>query len=137
MYRSCTTRLRPKLLYTSHSPSKASVQMASIDSLPPSPNTRVSPFGSRQYPADCRGKKGALTGSLTCPPPPAHAPGFGALSTGGGAEPCGVDAPSLLQPTPPREAAAISATMQVRCMTATYGKVGCAATSYLRKRAPR
>src|SRR5882757_11587255 len=103
MYRSCTTRFRPNVLYTSHSPSKASVQMASIDSLPPSPNTLVSPFGSRQYPADCRGKKAALTGSVTCPPPPAQAPGFGALSTGGGTEPCDADALSLLHPMNPRQ----------------------------------
>src|SRR5690349_16377070 len=70
--------------------------MASIESLPPSPKTRVSPLGSRQYPTACRGKMAALAGSVTCPPPPTHAPGLDALSTGGGAEPCGADELSLL-----------------------------------------
>src|SRR6185295_10148670 len=72
--------------------------MASIDSLPPSPKTRVSPFGSRQYPAACRGKNVPVTVSVTCPPPPAQAPGLGALSTGGGADPWVVEEVSLLHP---------------------------------------
>ena len=39
---------------------------------------------------------------LTCPPPPAHAPGFDALSMGGGADPCVADALSLLHAASPQ-----------------------------------
>ncbi len=47
-YRSVTTRSRPKPLYTSHSPSKSSVQTLSRLALAPLPKARTSPLGSMQ-----------------------------------------------------------------------------------------
>src|SRR5262249_48065046 len=50
-----------------------------------SPYVFVSPCGSTQYPPTVRGNHGALTGSATVPPPPAHAPACApALESGGG-----------------------------------------------------